>query len=253
MSFFHQVGILQIIGAIFMGIVAVIYSSAGFGGGSSYISIMALINLPYQTYPTLALICNLIVVTASSMRFIKNKMIDWKNILSWIIISIPMAFIGGKIRLPEKYFIGLLALLLLFAGTRILLNNHRSSSNYVPTYFQRSLIGGFLGLISGIVGIGGGIFLSPIMTYWKMDKAKNIAITTTLFIFVNSLSALIGKFHNTEKFHEALIYWPILLIVFIGGQIGNRWCVYKASDKELTTVAGALSILASCTLFYKIL
>lgn len=243
----------QIIGAILMGTVAVIYSSAGFGGGSSYISIMALMNLPYQSYPTLALICNLIVVTASSIRFIKNKMIEWEKILPWILLSIPLAFLGGRIHLPEKYFVGLLASLLFITGIRILLNNHHTGLHINPTIMMRALIGGILGLISGIVGIGGGIFLSPVMTYWKMEKAKNIAITTTLFIFFNSLSALVGKLHNTNKFYESLHYWPLLLIVFIGGQIGNRWCVYKASDKQLTSLAGALSVLASITLFSKII
>jgi uncharacterized membrane protein YfcA len=233
--------------------VAIIYSSAGFGGGSSYLSLMALMNLPYQTYPTLALICNLIVVTASTLRFIKNKMVNWKKIIPWILLSIPLSYLGGTIHLSEKIFISILAILLFLTGIRILLNNHSLHlSTFVPSFFQYTVIGGMLGLISGIVGIGGGIFLSPLMTYWKIDIPKNIAITTTLFIFFNSLSALISKAHHFDNFHETLNYWPILLIVFVGGQIGNRWCVYKAIDKQLTTLAGILSVLAATTLFAKL-
>lgn len=236
-----------------MGVVAVIYSSAGFGGGSSYISLMALMNLPYQTYPTLALFCNLIVVTASAIRFIRNKMVVWNKILPWIILSVPMAFVGGLVHLPENLFIALLATLLFFSGVRILMNDRHATTPIAPHMLQSTFIGGILGLISGIVGIGGGIFLSPIMTYWKMDTAKNVSIATTLFIFFNSLSALMGKLHNVEFFYKAANYWPLLFIVFIGGQIGNHWCVYKATDKQLTILAGSLAVLASFTLVSKIL
>jgi uncharacterized membrane protein YfcA len=238
--------------------VAVIYSSAGFGGGSTYLSILAIMNLPYQAYPTLALICNLIVVTSSTVRFIKKNLVEWKKISSWIVLSIPMAFLGAKIHLPEKLFLILLASLLMFSGARIIFNNiesqklKHSSHSYHPTILQRTFIGGILGLVSGIVGIGGGIFLSPIMNYWNMDKTKNIVIATTLFIFFNSLSSLIARFQSPEKFITALNYWPVLIIVFVGGQLGNRWCVYSATDKQLTLIAGSLSILASFSLVFKI-
>lgn len=199
----------------------------------------------------------LIVVSGSTIRFLKNKMINWKKILPWVLLSIPMAFLGGLVHLPEKFFLPLLAILLLFTGIRIIFNNYQNTkstntTSYNPNFLESISLGAFLGFISGIVGIGGGIFLSPIMTYWKMDEAKNIAIVTTLFIFVNSLSALLGKLHNLENFESAIIYWPILLIVFAGGQIGNHWCVYKATDKQLTTLTGALSILASFALLYKL-
>jgi uncharacterized membrane protein YfcA len=90
------------------------------------------------------------------------------------------------------------------------------------------------------------------MTWWKLERAKNIAITTTLFIFFNSLAALLAKIGSSDHLKVSMKYWPVLLVVFLGGQIGNRWCVYKATDKELTKAAGLLSILASLTLIYKI-
>ena len=243
---------LDQVGYVLIGIVAIIYSSAGFGGGSSYLAIMALMNLPFETYPTLALICNLIVVFSSTLLFIKNKLINWKKVIPWILFSIPSAFLGGLIHLPEKIFLVLLSALLFWAGIKIVFKKIERSG-HTPNKLQQALIGVILGLVSGLVGIGGGIFLSPVMTYWNMEKAKNIAITTTLFIFFNSLAGLVGKLSVTKNFNDILKYWPILLIVFIGGQIGNRWCVYKATDKQLTTLAGVLSIIASCSLFYKYL
>jgi uncharacterized membrane protein YfcA len=228
-----------------------IYSSAGFGGGSSYLAVMALMNLPFQTYPTLALLCNLIVVTGSVIRFIKNKMINWKKTVPWIILSIPLSYVGGLIKMPEKLFISILALLLFITGIRIILNNLKTRL-FKPSSILKAFIGGILGLISGMVGIGGGIFLSPLMAYWKMDKAKNIAITTTIFIFVNSFAGLIGKLSQTINILSLSNYWPILLSIFIGGQIGNHWCVYKATEKQLTILTGSLSLLASFTLLTKL-
>lgn len=246
---------LQVIGFFATFLIAMIYSSAGYGGGSSYLSIMAMINIPYKTYPTLALICNLIVVSGSAFKFLKQKLIEWKKIFPWIIPSIPLAYFGSRTHMPEKSFISLLSLLLFIAGLRIILNNlskKESVQIHVPGKIKTSLIGGSLGMISGIVGIGGGIFLSPLMHYWKMDRARNIAIMTTLFIFFNSLSGLIGKMQDPDKFLMSFNYWPFLLAVFVGGQVGSHWCLYKASEKEIAIISGALSIIASITLWVKV-
>lgn len=237
-------------------LVAMIYSSAGYGGGSSYLAIMAMINLPYKTYPILALLCNLIVVSGSSIKYIKNKLINWKKVLPWIIPSIPFAILGSQIHLPEKFFLSILAILLFIAGIRIILNNFKKNQSpyfLKPNLLVSTFIGSLLGLISGIVGIGGGIFLSPIMNYWKMDLAKNIAIITTLFIFFNSFFALVGKVQYFDQFLLAIHYWPFILAVFIGGQIGSHWCIYKATEKEVAILSGILSIIASITLILKII
>ncbi len=178
-------------------IIAFIYSSVGFGGGSSYLAILAMYALPFKEIRLIALICNIIVVTGGTLIFIRNKQVNWKKIIPLAAVSVPMAFIGASMKISQDTFFIILGL-------------------------RDGLLGGAIGFLSGMVGIGGGIFLSPVLNLMKWDTPKKIAATASFFILVNSFSGIAGQL---SQLPNDINYTRILLLcaaVFIGGQLGSR-------------------------------
>ena len=205
--------------------VALLYASVGFGGGSSYLAILALSSIAFTEMRAIALFCNIVVVCSNVFLFYKEKMIDFKKIIPLVIFSIPMAYIGGYLKITEQLFFILLGFTLLFASITMWISKKINSENEVlnkSNFIKNSSFGGFIGFISGMVGIGGGIFLSPLLHLTNWDTPKKIAATSSIFILVNSLAGLGGQISN-PKFTVNWYLTSILLIaVFIGGQIGNR-------------------------------
>ena len=204
---------------------AIMYSSVGFGGGSTYLALLLIWNIPYFIFPVIALSCNITVVLGNCFNYIRAGNLNIKLLLPYLIGSIPLAYLGGSLTLEKKIFEILLFIVLLFAGT-LLLFNFKSyddkEENYqkIPTTIS-VLIGGFLGFISGIVGIGGGIFLSPILFLLRAGRPKYIVTTASLFILINSISGITGQLTKNYVLSELYSYWYLLLAVLIGGQIGN--------------------------------
>ena len=234
-------------------IIALTYATVGFGGGSSYLAILSISNIPYSLLPQIALICNLIVVTGGTWIFYKNKLIDWRLSTPFILSSVPMAFLGGLYKIQEKTFILLLASSLLIASIRLLWSPKSAlDSNQRPTTLKSYLIGGGLGLLSGIVGIGGGIFLAPIMLLMGWGKPKQIAATASLFILLNSISGLIGQVIKNPQVHLWSDYLPLFLAVFIGGQIGSRiGSHHKVPHLWIERATGILILYVSVQLIVK--
>lgn len=212
--------------AILFFITALLYATVGFGGGSTYNALLVLNGVDYRILPAIALSCNIIVVTGGVFRFGLAGHIKLSRIAPWIATSIPAAWIGGRIPVSEKLFIGLLGLSLAFAGLRMLFQEGKSSSTGKarnPIWLAASG-GAGLGLLSGVVGIGGGIFLAPILHVIRWGEAKAIAGACSLFILVNSVSGLAGqiaKLGNIELLGSLGGYWPLFPAVLIGGQIGS--------------------------------
>ncbi len=240
-------------GAFF--ITALLYAAVGFGGGSTYSALLVLADTDYRILPSIALICNLIVVSGGTYRFYKAGHIDFKRIAPWIITSIPAAWIGGYIDISKEIFIGLLGLSLFLAGVRMLIpeQKHHNPDNIIINknpiiYF---IIGGILGLLAGLVGIGGGIFLAPILYMMKWDNAKKIAATCSVFILVNSLSGIIGqamKLDNLDMISNIMSYWLLFPAVFIGGQIGSYMGAVKLNPNILRFLTSALTLYVSIRL-----
>jgi uncharacterized membrane protein YfcA len=204
---------------------AILYSSVGFGGGSTYLALLLIWDIPYQIFPIIALCCNIIVVSGNCFNYIKAGSINIKLLIPFLISSIPLAFIGGSLQLNKSFFEILLFIVLTLAGLSLLLkfrsfNESKEVSNNIPKIIS-VLIGGFIGFISGVVGIGGGIFLSPVLLLIKAGKTRHIATTASLFILINSISGLIGQSTKGFIFNEIYNYWPLFLLVLIGGQLGN--------------------------------
>ena len=215
----------MIILSILFFVTAVLYSSVGFGGGSTYLALLLIWGVPYFIFPLIALSCNIIVVSGNCFNYIRAGNLNLKLLIPYLIGSIPLAFIGGSLPIEKRLFEILLFLILTTAGILLLLNfraydNKEESYRKVPIIIS-ILIGGVLGFISGVVGIGGGIFLSPILFLIRAGKPKHIVTTASLFILINSFSGIMGQITKNTVLNEISNYWYLLLIVLVGGQLGN--------------------------------
>lgn len=203
--------------------IALCYATVGFGGGSSYIALLAVANVPYATIPRISLLCNLLVVTGGCYLYCRKGHFNTKLALPLVLSSVPMAFFGGLYPIKEQHFFLLLSLTLFLAGLRVLFLRDRSvqelNSPSIPILI---LAGGGLGLLSGIVGIGGGIFLSPLMLNLGWARAKEAAAIASAFIWLNSASGLLGQVLKDTSMPHFGDFLPLFLAVVVGGQIGSR-------------------------------
>tara|TARA_R110002072_G_scaffold149250_2_gene297048 strand:+ start:6191 stop:6970 length:780 start_codon:yes stop_codon:yes gene_type:complete len=210
---------------LFFFLVAILYSSVGFGGGSSYLAILALTGIVYTQIRSTALLCNIVVVIGNVFLFQKQKLYQWNKVLPLIIFSIPFSFLGGYLRISQTFFFILLGITLVFASITMWISKRKNSDedNYENlSILKNSSYGGFIGFISGMVGIGGGIFLAPLLHITKWDNSKKIAATASIFILVNSISGLFGQYYNPDFSIDWNLTSFLLITVFIGGQIGSR-------------------------------
>ena len=247
----------MIILSIFFFITAIIYSSVGFGGGSTYLALLLIWDIPYYIFPVIALLCNIIVVTGNSINYIRAGNHNIKLLIPFLVGSIPSAFIGGTLIINKEIFEILLFLVLSIAGILLLINNKSySDKNFIIKklgFFISVLIGSILGIISGIVGIGGGIFLSPILFLLKADEPKKIITTASLFILVNSVSGILGQLTKEVIFNEIMLYWPLFTAVLIGGLLGNFLNLKIFSSRVLALTTSLLVIFVAVRMAIKIM
>ena len=215
----------MIILSILFYVTAILYASDGFGGGSTYLALLLIWNIPYHIFPIIALICNIFVVSGNSFNYIKAGNLNLKLLIPYLIGSIPLAFIGGSLPIEKNIFEIFLFIVLAIAGTLLLINfksydDNESTYRNIPIFIS-ILIGGILGFVSGVVGIGGGIFLSPILFLIKAAKPKHIVTAASLFILINSISGVFGQLTKNIVLSDISSYWYLFLIVIIGGHIGN--------------------------------
>jgi len=237
-------------------ITAILYSSVGFGGGSTYLALLLIWDIPYYILPVIALFCNIIVVSGNSVNYIRAGNHNFKLLLPFLIGSIPFAFFGGTLKINQEIFEILLFLVLLMAGVLLLFHNKAYKNENIvikKINFTFSIIlGSFLGLISGVIGIGGGIFLSPILFLLKADLPKNIVTNASLFILINSISGVIGQFTKDNIFNEFIIYWPLFLSVLIGGFLGNYLNLKIFSNRILALITSLLVIFVAIRMGFRI-
>ena len=233
----------MIILSILFLITAILYSSVGFGGGSTYLALLLIWEIPYYIFPILALICNIIVVSGNSINYIASGNLNHKILIPYLIGSVPFAFLGGTINLDKNIFEIILFIVLSLASILLLISSSSYENNFkiriIPKYIS-VLIGSTLGLISGIVGIGGGIFLSPILYLLKVGYPRQIATTASLFILINSISGVFGQLTKQNVMNDIFYYWPLFFLVFVGGQIGNFLNLKILSNKLLAIITSGL-------------
>ena len=235
---------------------AILYSSVGFGGGSTYLALLLIWGVPYFIFPVIALSCNIIVVSGNCFNYIRAGHLNFKLLIPYLIGSIPLAFIGGSLPIEKRLFEILLFLVLSAAGILLLLNFKSyddKEENYRKIPIPVSiLIGGVLGFISGIVGIGGGIFLSPILFLIRAGRPKHIVTTASLFILINSVSGIIGQLTKNSVLTEIPNYWYLLVAVLIGGQIGNFLNLKVFPTRILVLITSCLVLFVAIRMAYKL-
>lgn len=236
---------------------AVLYSSAGFGGGSTYIALLLLFAVPYPLVPKLALLCNLCVVSGACLYYFRSGLYRNSRILPFIVASIPFAYLGGRLPIGRELFTILLGLSLAAAGIRIFIQTRAYQSKNQPRGPHDWLIGlpigAVMGLLAGLVGIGGGIFLAPILFSLRWAHAKEAAAAASLFIFVNSIAGLIGQFSKDPVGIDLLAVIPIMLAVVIGGHLGNRIGFQLISKLQLQRITAGLILFVSARLIGSLL
>ncbi|WP_435085125.1 sulfite exporter TauE/SafE family protein [Candidatus Pelagibacter bacterium nBUS_33] len=247
----------MIILSILFFITAILYSSVGFGGGSTYLALMLIWDIPYYIFPIIALSCNIIVVSGNSVNYIRSKNINLKLLIPYLIGSVPFAFFGASISLEKSLFEIILFFILTSAGVFLFIESKSFSKDGIEIKKISNplsiLIGSVIGFFSGIVGIGGGIFLSPILFLMKAGYPKQIAATASLFILINSIFGVIGQFTKNIVLNEFLNYWPLFLTVFIGGQIGNYLNIKFISNKTLALMTSLLVIFVAARMGFRLL
>ena len=228
-------------------VVALIYSSVGFGGGSSYLAILALIAVDYQLMRSTALLCNIIVVVGGVYIFYKEGKLDLKKSWPLVLSSVPLAYVGGLWPIRQETFFVLLGATLVLVSIILWLqpekNSHANTNPLYNTLLFEIGVGGGLGLLSGLVGIGGGIFLSPILHFIRWDEAKKISATASFFILVNSISGLAGQLQQRSSLDWNFI-WPLLLAVLAGGKIGSRLGAQKFNPVYVKRITAILILVA---------
>jgi len=218
------IALFELAGAFFL--IAALYASVGFGGGSSYLAILSLYLKDFLAVKTTGLLCNLVVAGGGAILSGQKGHVDWKRFLPVILSGVLMAFLGGTISLKQKAFFICLGAVLLLSG--MLLAAQMIARQPVPQDDRKInplinvVLGASIGFLSGLVGIGGGILLSPVLNLMRWSSPRKIAALASLFILINSIAVLCGQLY-AGHFHLVMPLALILLVsVFIGGQLGSR-------------------------------
>jgi uncharacterized protein len=238
---------------------AVLYASVGFGGGSTYTALLTLAGTHFKVLPAISLICNIIVVTGGSYRFVQAREVDWKRVIPLVAVSAPLAWMGGLTPIGEPAFRLVLALSLLAAGVLLLFQRERTDSN-APLRTKSTAFdiaaGAGTGYLAGLVGIGGGIFLAPILHLTSWGTSRRIAATASIFILVNSLAGLAGQLMKLTANGDALAaitpYWPLMAAVLVGGQIGSFAALRLLSQSMVRRATAVLILYVAGQLLWKI-
>lgn len=210
--------------AVLFALTAALYASVGFAGGSTYNALLALAGVDYRVFPIVALACNLIVATGGTIQFTKAGLVPWRKLVPLLALSVPAAWIGGMLPVSKQLFLLLLGSSLLIAALLLIVQPEREGE---PRWrLLGPVLAGPVGLLSGIVGIGGGIFLAPVLHLIGWDKTKRVAAAASVFILANSVAGIGGQLtkivDRPDLLGSAVSYWPLTLAVLAGGQIGSR-------------------------------
>ncbi len=237
-------------------VVATLYSAVGFGGGSSYLALLSLTLVGFFAIRSLALVCNLVVVSTSTYLYFKHGHAKLKDFVPFVLASIPMAFIGASFRLKEEVFFILLGVSLIFSALALAWQTYTNGTRHaerVHAYpkWLSYLLGAGIGLLSGLVGIGGGIFLAPVLNHLRWDRSIKIAALASFFILVNSISGLGGLLMAKTLELPWVETLALVATVFLGGQLGIRMSLRKLTPKGIKRVTALLVFIVGVRVFLK--
>ena len=238
--------------AVAFALTALLYSAVGFGGGSTYSALLALAGFDYRLLPVLALACNIVVVSGSSIRFARAGLTPWRGAALLTAIAAPAAFLGGLTPIREAAFLSLLGASLVLTGLTMLAPQAAKVGGE-PTRWARvmPLFAAPIGYLAGLVGIGGGIFLAPLLHLVRWNNARAIAASAAQFILVNSLFGLAGQLlkNGPARLGEAIgLGLPLVIAVALGGQIGSLLAVRFLPQAAIRWLTAALTIYVGARL-----
>jgi len=231
-------------------LIALLYASVGLGGGSGYLALMGLFNIDPAVMKPTALALNILVTTIGAYKYARAGHFSWKLFLPFVITSIPFAFLGGRLNLNDAIYKGIVGVILLYAATRIFLTAKSTEEKPIspPKNWVALLSGAIIGFLAGITGVGGAIFLSPLILLMGWATPKETAGVSTVFVLTNSISAFLGHWSSTLSFPPQIIYWGI--IVLIGGWIGAEYGSRKLPNPLIRQVLAGILLLGGAKMLF---
>ncbi len=221
---------------------SILYSSVGHAGASAYLAVMAFSGFVPETIKPTALLLNLVVASVASYNYFRHHYFDWKLFWPLAVFSIPMAFLGARIIITPFYFKILIGISLIFAAFRLVIKVEDVLEVIHPSKFFSFLLGGTIGFLSGLTGVGGGIFLTPALIFKKTGPVKIIAAISAVFIFVNSTAGILGNLSGLKHLPENMILFTVTVIV--GGWFGSHYGSVIAKNKVLRQILALILVSA---------
>jgi len=248
--------ILILAGLFFL--TAIAYSSVGFGGGSTYNALLVLSGTDYRLVPGIALSCNILVVTGGVVHHLRAGHLSVSDLLPYVVLSLPMAWLGGRLPVSEQLFIGLLGFSLLLAAAQMLMKsrvaNGIDATGRANPWLTAMPAGGLIGFLAGVTGIGGGIFLAPLIYLFHLASPRRVAGITSAFILVNSIAGLAGQLMKAGEYSPVkgiVEAWPLFIAVLIGGQIGSHLGVHRLSETWIKRFTAVLILYVAARLILR--
>ncbi len=237
----------------FIFLIALLYASVGLGGGSGYLALMGFFNVDPEVMKATALALNILVTTIGTYKYSRAGYFSWKLFWPFAITSIPFAFLGGRLNLNGDIYKGIVGILLLYAATRLFTTARAAEEKNIlpPPLWAALLSGAIIGFIAGITGVGGAIFLSPLILLTGWATPKETAGVATVFVLTNSISGLAGYWSNTFSLPSEIVYWGIAVI--LGGWIGAEYGSRKLPDPIIRQVLAVILLLGGIKMLFSAL
>ncbi len=228
--------------------IAFLYSSVGHAGASGYIAVMTLAGLSAAVIKPAALVLNVFVAVLAFWQFHKAGYFSWRLFWPFAVLAVPMAFLGGYISLPARWFKLIVGIVLLYSAIRFVFESRREYEPVTPSILLSLGIGAGLGLLSGLTGVGGGIFLTPLLLFFRWARTKTASAVSSLFILCNSVSGLLGNICATGSLPRVAV--PLLIVAVIGGSAGSHMGSRKFSPRIIKLFLAIVLTLAGAKLIF---
>ena len=225
---------------------ALLYSSVGHAGASGYLAAMALMGVSASVMKPTALVLNIIVATIATVRFYKAGCFSWPTLWPFVIAAIPLSFVGGAIQLPTLVYKPVVGGVLLFAAVRLVdsaVKGQSAAAKHAPIW-AAVVFGASIGLLAGLTGTGGGIFLSPLLLFLGWAEIRETAGVTAAFVLVNSIAGLAGNLASVQHLPSEIGVWALAAAIggIVGAELGSR----RLAPVTLRYLLAAVLFVAGC-------